>query len=407
MKDKASSPRYSKIVMVLIILLFLVYFIYQIFASLMPFTTGTAVYYETYDGIQVTGTIIRNERVVTSEAKGIKHFIVGDGEKVSKNGVIANVYSSREDAQIFTDLNNLSKQIDALRDVQAYNNTEAVDLELLNSKIDNALLTVINSCQDGVYSDTEERSAELLKLLNRKKLAVGDESDYTAAIAALEAQYSALSATAPAPTDYVRSDTSGYFVSTADGFETVLTAEAAKIMTPEQLASLTPVAPSNITIGKIVSDYNWYIACPMKLKDSAVFKVGDTVTIKTSIHSSGELKATVEAINLGDDDEVLMLFSCYNMNGDLATMRTLPMTVVTGEYSGLRISNDAVRVVDGKSGVYVISGMQAKFVEIEIVHRAEGYTLCKLSEDGKAGSLQLYDEFIEKGRNLYDGKIVR
>ena len=95
------------------------------------------------------------------------------------------------------------------------------------------------------------------------------------------------------------------------------------------------------------------------------------------------------------------------MNGDLATVRTLPLTIVTGEYEGLRVSNQAVRVVGGKTGVYVISGMQAKFIEIDIIKTVGEFTLCKQSEDSSNSGLRLYDEVIEKGRNIYDGKIIR
>lgn len=406
MKDKSAGMG-GKILTLLVFLLIVFYFGYQFFASLMPFTTGTAVYYEAHDGIQTTATVIRSESIVSTTEQGVKYFIVGDGEKVSKDGVIANIYNSVSDAQIYTDMSALEKQIKALKDVQAYNNTEAVDLDLLNNKIDDALMTVMNACEDGVYSDADEHTAELLKLLNRKKMAIGEESDFTAAIASLQAEYAAISATAPAAVATVKSDVSGYFVSMADGFENKLTADTAKTMTPEQLSSLEPEPVSESAVGKIVADYNWYIACPMSIKDSANFKVGDKVKIKTNLNTVGELSMTVEAINLGDGKDALLLFSCHNMNGDLATMRTVPVTVVTGEYSGLRVSNDALRIVDGKSGVYVISGMQAKFVEVEVVHRAKGYTLCKLDNTGADGTLQLYDEVIEKGRNLYDGKIVR
>ena len=61
-------------------------------------------------------------------------------------------------------------------------------------------------------------------------------------------------------------------------------------------------------------------------------------------------------------------------------------------------------VVDSKKGVYVVSGMQAKFVEIEIVYSNDNYMICKRNDAD--GSLKLYDRVVVKGRNLYDGKIV-
>lgn len=407
MKDKSSVGTGGKIVTALLFLLFLVYFVYQAFATLMPLTTGTAVYYKTYDGVQTVGTIIRDEKMLNTDKSGVRYFVVGDGEKVSKNGTVANLYSSKQDAQVYTDMKNLENKIASIKEVQSYNNTEAVDLEILNRKIDTELIGLIGSCQDGVFEDSRSHADELLKVLNRKKIAVGEEQDYSGVLSQLTSQYNSLAANAPAAVGTIRSDVSGYFVSTVDGFEKNLTPEAVKTLTPDKLESLTPDEVQDGAVGKVVSDYTWYIACTMSLKDSARFKIGDTVKLKTTLKTASELSVTVDSINLGNDDRVVMVFSCRNMNGDLAVMRTIPITVVMGEYEGLRVSNKAVRIVDGKTGVYVISGMQAKFVAIDIVHSASGYTLCKINEGNSGSSLRLYDEVIEKGKNLYDGKIIR
>lgn len=81
------------------------------------------------------------------------------------------------------------------------------------------------------------------------------------------------------------------------------------------------------------------------------------------------------------------------------------MTVVKKEYSGLKIPKSALRVVNSKRGVYVLTGMQVKFVEVNVIYSDDDYMICeKQTEDEKV--LRLYDEVIVKGKNLYDGKIV-
>ena len=61
---------------------------------------------------------------------------------------------------------------------------------------------------------------------------------------------------------------------------------------------------------------------------------------------------------------------------------------------------------EGVAGVYVVQGSIIKFKPIEIVHRTDNFTLCKKSEDGNTNSVVLYDEVVEKGRDLYDGKFI-
>ena len=94
------------------------------------------------------------------------------------------------------------------------------------------------------------------------------------------------------------------------------------------------------------------------------------------------------------------------MNGQFATVRSAPLTIVTEEYEGIKINNKSIHYSDGVPGVYVIQGSIVKFKPIEIVYRTESYTLCKKSEDGNNESIVLYDEVIEKGKNLYDGKLI-
>ena len=81
------------------------------------------------------------------------------------------------------------------------------------------------------------------------------------------------------------------------------------------------------------------------------------------------------------------------------------MTVVKKEYSGLKVPRSALRVVDSKRGVYVLTGMQVKFVEVNVLFTYGDYMICE-KQTSDSTVLRLYDEVIVKGKNLYDGKII-
>ena len=94
------------------------------------------------------------------------------------------------------------------------------------------------------------------------------------------------------------------------------------------------------------------------------------------------------------------------MNNELAVIRSGVITVINKEYSGLAVSKKALRVVDSVRGVYVQNGMQINFVPVEIVYTTDDYIICeKKNENGNY--LKLYDKVVVKGKNLYDGKIIR
>ena len=93
------------------------------------------------------------------------------------------------------------------------------------------------------------------------------------------------------------------------------------------------------------------------------------------------------------------------MSSALATMRTGAMTIVSGSFKGLKVPRKALRVVDNTTGVYILSGMELKFIPVNVLYNDGEQIICVL-ENKTSGVLKLYDEVVVKGRNLYDGKIV-
>ena len=170
---------------------------------------------------------------------------------------------------------------------------------------------------------------------------------------------------------------SGYFVSKTDGYENVFSGLDLKEITPEFLSSEKPHETQTYVIGKIVSDYEWYIASVVSVEDSLRFKEGENLILQTSIQSSPKLEVTVKRINISETvQKAVVIFSCNQMNSDLAVMRSFPLTVIKAEYSGLKIPKKSLRVVDSVRGVYVESGMQVKFVPVNIVFTGKDFIIC-------------------------------
>ena len=159
-------------------------------------------------------------------------------------------------------------------------------------------------------------------------------------------------------------------------------------------------------IGKIDSDYEWYIPAKEDINESLKYKEGDTFDASTMLKSTPELSVKVERINISAaGDNAAIVLSCQQMNSELATMRTGIMTLVSKTYTGLKIPRKSLRVVDGKTGVYVLSGITLKFVEVEVIFSGDDYIICS-QEKSNESVLRLYDEVVLKGKKLYDGKIV-
>ena len=101
----------------------------------------------------------------------------------------------------------------------------------------------------------------------------------------------------------------------------------------------------------------------------------------------------------------MLILRCNEMNSELASVRTADVTVIKSEHSGIMVKAEAMRIVEGKTGVYVVSGLEAKFVEADIIFSGDDYHICA-PNTSDSSKLRLYDKIIVKGRNLYDGKII-
>ena len=299
-----------------------------------------------------------------------------------------------------------TSQIADIEEMLSYNNLEAADLDMINAKVHQNLNNLIICGGNGNYDAFSDKSDELLSAYNRRQAAMGETADFSAQLTALKAEKDQLAASLPAAKGTLRAEKSGYFVSKSDGYETVLTCENPESITLEYLNGIKAENVGENTVGKIVSDYEWYIAAEVSVNESLNFKEGDALTIYTSVKSYPKLPVTVKKINISESSGgAVVLFACNDMNSELASMRTGPMTVVKKEYSGLKVPTSARRVVDSKLGVYVLTGMQVKFVEVKVLFTDGDYMICeKQTSDGNV--LRLYDEVIVKGKNLYDGKII-
>lgn len=396
-----------KVLKIFLCIITLVFIVHQVYSSLYkPITTVTAEYNTATDGFEIRGFVIREEKIITSNTAGTMHFVLSDGERVARGGTVANIYSSADASVTVNRIEQLKERISDIEEIRGYNDVEAADIGLANSKVETALDELIRSCATGDFSNAEENSNTLLTNISRRQMITGEQIDFSARLSELNAELDTLNASLPAAIGQITTDTSGYFVSGVDGYESVLKCDEIENITPEFLDELKPQATTDNTVGKIVSGYTWYIAASVSANDSLQYKSGDNFKIKTALKSSPELDVTVERVNNSSSgDRAVIIFSCNQMNSELASMRNGKMTVIKNTYSGLKLPTKSLRVQDGKTGVFVRSGQTVKFVTVNVIYRTDEYIICE-QQTSNDSVLRLYDEVIVKGKRLYDGKIV-
>ena len=399
--------RDNKVLKIILCIIALVFIIHQIYSSTYkPITTVSAEFYTAIEGFPINATIIREESVITADTSGVLHFTVTDGERAAKNGIIANIYSDANASVTVNRIEQLEERISDIEEIQSYNDVEAADIKLINNKVNNSLNVLLRTIASGDYSSVESYAAELLTNISRRQMITGEQTDFSARINELKNEQDSLNASLPQPIGSVRTDESGYFVSTVDGYEKVLSCENIDSLTPEFIDSLKAENTPKNAIGKIVSGYTWYIAAKVDISDSLKYKAGDKLTLETTLKTTPQIEVKVEKINTSKEkNAAVIVFSCEQMNSELASIRHGSMTIVNSTHSGLKLPAKALRFQNGKAGVFVRSGMTVKFVTVNVIYRTDEYIICEQQVSNES-VLRLYDDVVVKGKNLYDGKIV-
>ena len=139
--------------------------------------------------------------------------------------------------------------------------------------------------------------------------------------------------------------------------------------------------------------------------DAYKLHVGSTVKMRFLLSSQPEVNVTVAAINKSADGTAVV-FKCTTMTGAIASIRRQTVEIVDGSYSGIKVPDGFVHIIDGTKGVFVRSGDIAQFKKIDTIYSAAGYTVSAV-DSSKEDYLQIYDEVIENGDDLYDGKVIK
>ena len=399
------NGKYTRILATSAGILLIVYLLYQtVFTSLSSIKTETAIAYTAEETISAEGYIIRDETIITSDdAKGgVLNYEIADGNRVAKGGKVAGVYKSERDVEIKAQIAELDNQISNLSVVCNMDMSNVTDLSRIDNQIKTGLIDLLDSVDGGDYSSLSAAADEYLTLLNKRLVAIGAETNFSARLATLQSRKAELEAQLGTAID-ITSESAGYFVSSIDGYENVLGTDSVKTLTKEQLESIKPEeTKAENVIGKTVDSVDWYIATVLSFEDSLKFTEGQALRIRVPLQTATELPVTVEKINRdAASSETVIVFKCGYMNGELSLIRTQPLTIIVSSSEGLYVPNDARRIVDDQMGVFVKTGNAIKFKPIEVIYNGTGFVICK-----KDGELRLYDEVIVKGNDLYDGKIV-
>ena len=98
--------------------------------------------------------------------------------------------------------------------------------------------------------------------------------------------------------------------------------------------------PESKETGKIINNYNCYIACPMKTENSEVAEVGDEISLR--LPDGSEISSEIVKINKEDDGERIIIFKIKEKVESLIEYRKISLDVIWWKFNGWKVSNNAL-----------------------------------------------------------------
>lgn len=395
----------------------MVYIAYHIFDIFSPeLELVDAVPTTVTETIVTDAYIMRKETpLYSSVTSGSVAPAIHDGGRVAVGAKIADVYSVSS-PDIEKRLSEIDEQISLLEgNSDSASNRSVQSTAGVESEIFDNIFTIRKHCASGNYSDAVSMRTTLLVNINKKLIRSG-QVDYSSRIAALESEKSSLKGQLGTCLDSIYASFTGYYFSEYDGYGQVFSSELIDSMTYDDFLSMTSSEPSfssGVCIGSVVTDFGWYIACEMK-KTQAATLLDRSSCEMTFTYSDTEVTAKLyRVIPQNPGDMAVAVFRCETMPNGFDYTRMQPVKISAVEYTGYEVPSDAIRVVGGYEGVYILDEVTVDFRRVNIVYRKDGYVICTGSDGNEDDNDEMYpwikqnDIIIVSGKDLYSGKLIR
>ncbi|WP_294777673.1 HlyD family efflux transporter periplasmic adaptor subunit [uncultured Eubacterium sp.] len=400
----ANKGNWLIISVIVLIVLFVVIQFYKV--THIELKTQTATVSTVYDKVSSEALFIRDESVVEKSATGVTVPCFEDGDKINVKGNVAMQFSSSKAAANYSKYTDLTNQIKYYQTLEAQTVGQSANLETINEDIEQKVINYADGVCKNKIGDTAE---ELDSVLVRRQLIIGEDVDLLSIIENLRDKRNSYSSFSK-PDKYIKADESGVFSSYTDGYENIIDFDKAEETSVKQFKSALKAVDKSQdvgnNIGKLVTSYTWYVQTLVSTDAIKNLENGDYVNIVLKDDVSREFKAEIVSgadVSLGQK-ETLLILKLNEMDADIAKLRKAEIEIRRKTYEGIKIPSEALHVVDGKKGVYVLIASQIKFREVNVIYSDDDYVLAEYDESN-TDSIHLYDKIITQGKDLKDGKV--
>lgn len=404
-----NSDKVIKISTVILSAFVIIYVICQMFRfGGSDYATQTVYEQTVNDTIPVEGIIFRDETVIPVGGNGIISCNYAVGEKVSTKTQLGSVYQNQAAIDEQRELKNVEQTLETLQKIQQNGDaSEIVKPEVLNSSIGEYGERLIAARDTENFSKLSDIRTGLTETYAKRDILMDSGADYTETIENLTNQRDSLKAGLGGTSQAFYSTAAGYFVDHVDGQEEILTEDYMQSLTAGQISDFVKSYPgyqADSTSVKIVRDHNWYYAVTVSEEHVKSLKAGNKATLQFPTQKES-VPVKVESVDFDEASGLYkVVFLGDTINDFLLSTRVQSAEVLVSSYKGLKVPKEAIRFKDDEMGVYIKTMNKVYFRKLDKLYETDDFVISKTYYGNNEGYLELYDDVIVKGKDLYDQK---
>ncbi len=355
---------------------------------------------------QAEGYVIRDELVLQGENyKNGMVQILSDGERAAKDEAVFRYYSNSEE-NILDQMAKLDTQINELIESSSLNSLLSSDI----ASIENQIEDTIDSMYDLNYlQKIQENKNKIETNMSKKAKITGFASPSDSYVRILAEQRRNLENELSAGSEIVSAPVSGLASYRVDGLEEILKVDNFDYLTSELLNGFELKVGASIPLssekGKIVNNFECYIATSMDTEKAMTVKVGETATLRLS--NSDEVKAEIAYIKEEEKSRIIV-FKIRDDVANLLEYRKISFDIIWWKYTGLKVSNSSLIEEDDKVYVERNRAGYTEKVLVKVLRQNDTYSVVENYTDEELRELGYTEEEIEKVNKikLYDEIIL-
>lgn len=404
--DKRKKITYNKkynIIVAIIAVILLVYISYSIIKLIK---SPTDVFVIEYGKVSLeepaVGYVIREETVVKGNnyQNGLVQ-IKSEGEKVASGEDVFRYYSNNEE-EIMNQIAEIDSKIN--KALESQKDLLPSDIKTLDRQIEKQIEGL------STYTDTEkirEYKNDINTYLTKKSKIAGESSKSGSYIKQLYEERSMYESKLSQTTEYVKAPMSGVVSYRVDNLESILTITDFSKITKQLLEDLNirtgQIVATNNQEGKVINNFECYIATVMNTQNAIDSKVGDKIKIRLS--SKDEIVAEIVHKTQQEGNDTVIILKITSKVEELVNYRKVSFDIIWWSDTGLKVPNSSI-IYDDNNLSYIIRNRAGYLDKILVkkVRETKSYTLVQNYETEELKAQGFSTEEIKKMKNvsLYD-----